>query len=546
MVSSRLLFLLFAICMLISQAIAQPEFRYQLCLENGNYTSNSTYNANLNNLLSSLSSNTQIDYGFYNVSYGQNPDKVYAIGLCRGDVKPDMCRSCLNNATNLLPLVCPNKKDAIGGYDECMLRYSFRNIFGIMEDTPAYYLWNPNNVSANVVDEFKQNVTTLLDSQRGRAAAGGSLRKFAAGNITAINSQTVYALVQCTPDLSQQDCSDCLAGAIGDFPLCCDGRQGGRVIRPSCNFRFESSLFYDNTADNSSPPPPPPPPPSTNTSTSKGKESNKSRTIIIVVLVPIITFVVVIISFCIYKRVRKPKQKPESESEDEIRSVQFLQLDFGTIKVATDDFSDANKLGQGGFGVVYKGKLSNGQVIAVKRLSKDSGQGHLEFKNEVLLVAKLQHRNLVRLLGFCLEGNERILIYEFVPNASLDHFIFDPIKRMQLDWARRYKIIEGIARGLLYLHEDSQLRIIHRDLKTSNVLLDSKMNPKISDFGMARLFTLDQSEGNTSRIVGTYGYMSPEYAMHGQFSVKSDVFSFGVLVLEIISGQKNSCFRNGE
>ncbi|GMY32302.1 putative receptor-like protein kinase At4g00960, partial [Fagus crenata] len=252
-----------------------------------------------------------------------------------------MCRSCLNNATNLLPLVCPNKKDAIGGYDECMLRYSFRNIFGINEDTPSIYMWNPNNVSANVVDEFKQNVTTLLDSQRGRAVAGGSLRKFAAGNITAINSQT-------------QDCSDCLAGAIGDFPLCCDGRQGGRVIRPSCNFRFESSLFYDNTADNSPPPPPPPPPPSTNTSTSKGNESNKSRTIIILVLVPIITFVVVIISFCIYKRVRKPKQKPESESEDEIRSVQFLQLDFGTIKVATDDFSDANKLGQGGFGVVYK------------------------------------------------------------------------------------------------------------------------------------------------------------------------------------------------
>ena len=186
MVSSRLLFLLFAICMLISQAIALPEFRYQLCLENGNCTSNSTYNANLNNLLSSLSSNTQIDYGFYNVSYGQNPDKVYAIGLCRGDVKPDMCRSCLNNATNLLPLVCPNK-DAIGVYDECMSRFSLRNIFGIKEDTPSINMWNPNNVSANVVDEFKQKVTTLLDSQRGSAAAGGSLRKFAEGNITAIN-----------------------------------------------------------------------------------------------------------------------------------------------------------------------------------------------------------------------------------------------------------------------------------------------------------------------------------------------------------------------
>ncbi|GMY32380.1 putative receptor-like protein kinase At4g00960 [Fagus crenata] len=545
MVSSRLLFLLFAICMLISQAIAQPQFRYQLCLENDSYTSNSTYNANLNNLLSSLTSNTEIGYGFYNGYYGQDPDKVYAIGLCRGDVKPDICRSCLNNATNLLPLLCPNKKDAIGVFDECMLRYSLHYIFGSMESQPAVYMWNPNNVSANVVDEFRQNVMTLLDSQRGRAAAGGSLLKFAVGNITAIKSQTVYAFVQCTPDLSQQDCSDCLAGAIGDFPLCCDGKQGGRVIRPSCNFRFEVSLFYDNTADNS--PPPPPPPPSTNTSTSKGKESNKSRTIIIVVFVPIITFVVVIISFYIYKRVRKPKQKPENFGTiDATSSVESLQLDFGTIKIATDNFSDANKLGQGGFGAVYKGMLSNGQVIAVKRLSKESGQGDLEFKNEVVLVAKLQHRNLVRLLGFSLERKERLLIYEFVPNASLDHFIFDPIRRTHLDWTIRYKIIGGIARGLLYLHEDSRLRIIHRDLKASNVLLDSEMKPKISDFGMARSFALDESEGNTCRIVGTYGYMAPEYAMHGQFSGKSDVFSFGVLVLEIVSGQKNSCFRNGE
>ncbi|GAY34230.1 hypothetical protein CUMW_010320 [Citrus unshiu] len=154
--------------------------------------------------------------------------------------------------------------------------------------------------------------------------------------------------------------------------------------------------------------------------------------------------------------------------------------------------------------------------------------------------------SLTQLLGFSFEGTERLLIYEFVPNSSVDKFIFDAINRVQLDWETRYKIIGGIARGILYLHEDSRLRIIHRDLKASNILLDADMIPKISDFGMARLFEMDQSQGDTSRIVGTFGYMAPEYVTRGHFSIKSDVFSFGVLVLEIISGQKNNSFRIGE
>ncbi|KAJ0792332.1 putative protein kinase RLK-Pelle-DLSV family [Helianthus annuus] len=225
---------------------------------------------------------------------------------------------------------------------------------------------------------------------------------------------------------------------------------------------------------------------------------------------------------------------------------QSLQFELDTILEATNNFSIENKVGEGGFGVVYKGILPNGLEIAVKRLSKSSGQGSLEFKNEVVLLAKLQHRNLVRLLGFCLHAEEKILIYEYVANHSLDFFLFGPTKDVKLDWSSRYRIIGGIARGMLYLHEDSRLRIIHRDLKASNVLLDEEMNPKISDFGMARIVCESQTQGMTNRIVGTFGYMSPEYAMHGHFSVKSDVFSFGVLVLEIISGKRNTrIFESG-
>uniref|UniRef100_A0A803QIN3 Receptor-like serine/threonine-protein kinase n=1 Tax=Cannabis sativa TaxID=3483 RepID=A0A803QIN3_CANSA len=233
-------------------------------------------------------------------------------------------------------------------------------------------------------------------------------------------------------------------------------------------------------------------------------------------------------------------------SEDSREGIDVPYVVLESIVMATNNFSDLNKLGQGGFGPVYKGKFPGGQEIAIKRLSSGSGQGLEEFKNEVMLIAKLQHRNLVRLLGYCVEGEEKLLLYEYMPNKSLDSFIFDRTLSVLLNWELRFDIILGIARGLVYLHHDSRLRIIHRDLKTSNVLLDEEMNPKISDFGLARIFGGKQTEGSTTRVVGTYGYMSPEYALDGFFSIKSDVFSFGVMVLEILSGKKNTGFYQSE
>ncbi|XP_057728534.1 G-type lectin S-receptor-like serine/threonine-protein kinase At4g27290 isoform X2 [Arachis stenosperma] len=233
------------------------------------------------------------------------------------------------------------------------------------------------------------------------------------------------------------------------------------------------------------------------------------------------------------------KSKIQEYMEGYVNDADLPLFDLLTINIATDKFSFNNKIGQGGFGPVYKGKLEHGQEIAVKRLSHSSRQGMAEFITEVKLIAKLQHRNLVKLLGCCIQGEEKLLVYEYVVNGSLDTFIFDQAKSNLLDWPRRFLIIFGVARGLLYLHQDSRLRIIHRDLKASNILLDDKLNPKISDFGMARTFGGDQTEGNTNRVVGTYGYMAPEYAIDGLYSIKSDVFSFGILIMEIICGTKN-------
>ncbi|XP_016648538.1 PREDICTED: putative receptor-like protein kinase At4g00960 isoform X1 [Prunus mume] len=516
------------------------------CSDTGTYTAGDKYEENLNSLLYSFSSNTQNNSGFYSSSRGQDSNKINAIALCRGDLSLDSCRACLNKSTDILLQNCSTHKEAIIWAEPCMVRYSNKLIFGIEQTNPFKHLPSPNY--PRNPKQFEPVLTHLLGNLSDTAASRNSLQKFAAGHATVPGGEPIYALAQCTPDIDKQNCSSCLKQSVTEIPICCGGRNGGRVLKPSCNLRYENNSFFASSADSfvDNPPAVPAAP----ALEEAKKKSNTKQTVIIIVVV-LVVFVTIFSSICFFFRVKKRRVKLEQDenSEDDsedVSLVESLQYDFETIRSATDDFSDANKLGRGGFGAVYKGRLLNGQPIAVKRLSENSEQGDREFKNEVMLLAQLQHRNLVRLLGFCLKTDERLLIYEYVPNTSLDHFIFDTNNHEHLDWETRYKIIGGIARGILYLHEDSRVRIIHRDLKTSNILLDEDMNPKIADFGMARLFAIDQTQGDTRTVGGTYGYMAPEYVIHGRFSVKTDVFSFGVLVLEIVSGKKIGSFRYGE
>ncbi|XP_048608846.1 cysteine-rich receptor-like protein kinase 5 isoform X1 [Brassica napus] len=523
-----------------SAQLQDPTYVSQQCTNR--ISRNATYFFNLQTLLTSLSSNTAFfSIGSQSLTKGQNDDMVFGLYLCKGDLSPEACRDCVLFATKDAPNRCPGGKEFLIQYDECMLGYSDRNIFSDAVTTTRIITWNPQKITENqdLSDRFNDAVVALINKSA-MEAANSTTKKFAANKTNFTSSRTIYTSVQCNPELSGEDCVTCLQRSIKDFYF---NSVGGRVLVPSCNSRYELYPFYNEIFVTSLSPPVNSPPLVSGPPLPPGKGRDWT-VIILAICVPFSVFVLflgAVLSYRVTKRVKKTYDSTAADDEgDDITTAGSLQFDFKVIEAATDKFSISNKLGQGGFGKVYKGTLPNGLQVAVKRLSKTSGQGEKEFKNEVLLVAKLQHRNLVKLLGFCLEREEKILVYEFVSNKSLDYFLFDSSKHSQLDWNTRYKIIRGIARGILYLHQDSRLTIIHRDLKVGNILLDADMNPKVADFGMARIFEMDQTEANTRRVVGTYGYMSPEYAMYGQFSMKSDVYSFGVLVLEIISGRKNS------
>ncbi|KAK7357536.1 hypothetical protein VNO80_16825 [Phaseolus coccineus] len=479
---------IFFISLCFTETRAQGlSYQYQVCSPN-KFTPNTTFQSHLTTLFSSLSSKASNNVQFFNNTVtGTNPsDTVYGLFMCRGDIPSDLCNHCVGNATQRLSTHtdCSLSIEAVVYYDECIVRYSNLSFFGTadMEISSGYVLASPINMTNQ--ESFKRLVYVSLNETADEAvssASGGE--KFATKETDIDIFQKLYCLVQCTPDLSPRVCRSCLNSLINsDLPRCCAGRQGGRVLYPNCVIRFEIYPFYRSLGSAPTPTPPP---------KLGEKKSTTSRTIILVV-VPIVGLAT-LSAFCYYllrRRARRRLKNLLRENFGEESSIlEGLQFDLATIKLATDNFSNESEIGKGGFGEVYKGILSDGRHIAVKRLSIDSKQGN---------------------------------------------------QQQKLSWHERYKIIGGTALGILYLHEYSRVKVIHRDLKPSNILLDENMNPKISDFGLARIFDVDQNRAETDRIVGTYGYMSPEYAMLGQFSEKSDVFSFGIIVLEIITSKKNA------
>ncbi|GJN11645.1 hypothetical protein PR202_ga29848 [Eleusine coracana subsp. coracana] len=544
------------------------------CSKTGKYKANSTYESNVQfvtNYLANYASFTS-GTGFAKMAYGDAPDEVYGLGLCRSDTPDNVtCYECLSTASVVAPTLCPYDKDAAFFYDGCIMRFSDQNFlafsfdevvesrleplsqvfFDFSGNDPLVTLNNTSTVKPfTVAKSFDGLVNLLINKTAEQAAASDGVRigkKVATGEAmfdAGDHQTTVYSLVQCTPDLTRLECSGCLKQVKDVLALRVRGALGGRVAGVRCNARFEVYPFYVGEAmvrieslEAPSPAPlPSTPPPKAIVpaiSTSSNKRGTKTRVWIVAVIVSLI-----FLPFCIFVafmwiRSRRGDQRnmnsPQSQEavteraasiwKIEEGSSEFSMFGFSQVADATNNFSDGNKLGEGGFGRVYMGQLQNGLEIAVKRLNPHSGQG----LNEIF--SFLNMLDFTKILNYCC------------------HICVDTTKGALLNWNRRRHIIEGIAQGLLYLHKHSRLRVIHRDLKASNILLDDNMNPKISDFGLARIFGSNETHANTSRVVGTHGYMAPEYASEGLFSVKSDVFSFGVLLLEIITGKRNVGFN---
>ncbi|MQL84471.1 hypothetical protein Taro_016956 [Colocasia esculenta] len=552
--SPELVHLLLGLLLLVAPIATTARPLSQLCPDSGaDFAANGTYSSNVNRLTSILTTNGPAA-GYLNATVGDFPERVYGFILCRGDKTAADCRSCLATAAVEILQACPYKRTALVWYDNCMLKFSNLYFFSVSDST--WFGMRNQKFLPEDNGQFYTQLDALMKAVVRYAAYNASARMFGTGvaNYSDPENPTIYALGQCTRDQTPDDCSSCLTGINDDIQTRYRWRRGARILKSTCNFRYELYLFYDGPSMVWVPlprnatwrvlqaPAAAPLPPPTAQPAAQGKRKKKNQTgTVLAIAIPVGAALMLATVLCICCSCHKQEKREKLNSQD-ITAIDSLLFSLSTLRTATCNFSQQNMLGQGGFGSVYKGLLPNGQQIAVKRLSAGSSQGLGELKNEVLLLAKLQHRNLVKLLGVCLEGDEKLLVYEYVPNRSLDTFLFDPAKTEQLGWETRQKIIGGIARGLLYLHEDSQLKIIHRDLKASNVLLDATMNPKISDFGLARLVGGDQTQARTSRVVGTYGYMAPEYVMRGQFSSKSDVFSFGVLVIEIVTGQRSTSF----
>ncbi|XP_028797863.1 cysteine-rich receptor-like protein kinase 2 [Neltuma alba] len=451
---------------------------------------------------------------------GNNP--AYSLFQCRNYLSISDCLACFRFAARHIRNCSYSATGARIIYEGCFLRYESSGFFDQNTDAGNNIVCGNKATNSTSLASTVEQVLTNLEIATPRIPGF-----YAATKTQVPNSNTsIYAIAQCLETLTQSGCQDCLKTGLKNFQICLPN-SNAKTYDAGCFMRYSTTAFF---ADNQT----------TNIKhfLKQGGGSTKKKAIIGGVVGGASIILILLALFALHRRSQLSKRNPRGDILGATELKGPVNYRYKDLKAATKSFSKENKLGEGGFGDVYKGTLKNGKVVAVKKLALgQSKEMEKNFESEVKLISNVHHRNLVRLLGCCSKGQERLLVYEYMKNNNVGQYLFGKNKG-SLSWKLRSGIILGIARGLAYLHEEFHICIIHRDIKTSNILLDDDFQPKIADFGLARLLPRDQSHLNT-RFAGTMGYTAPEYAMHGQLSEKVDNYSYGVVVLELISGQKS-------
>ncbi|KAK7389088.1 hypothetical protein VNO78_23920 [Psophocarpus tetragonolobus] len=439
---------------------------------------------------------------------------MYALGQCLHDLRPTECYTCFSEARQVLSRCVPKTAGRIY-LDGCFLRYDNYSFFGESVDPTQ---------DINIC----QLSTLGKDGDRRVKAVLSNVTKRATEHAFAVDGEEgVFALAQCWATLDQGTCQRCLREAANKLHQCLPNAEG-KCLFTGCFLRFSTRKFYnDDTLLHD-----------ININHSNGPSV---WMIVACVLSAIIGFLFIFLfAFICCKRIASSRKVSDScGALPGFTYVAGFSFRYNTLEKATNYFDPANKLGQNGASSVFKGMLPSGRTVAIKRLSFNTRQWTAEFFNEVNLINGIQHKNVVELFGCSFEGPESLLVYEFVPNGSLDQVLFSKDSEKALNWEQRFQIICGIAEGLAYLHGGSGTKIIHRDIKCSNILFDENLNPKIVDFGLARCVAGNKSHFNTENT-GTLRYMAPEYVIEGQLTEKADIYAFGVLAVEIVCGKKNS------
>ncbi|CAI0455130.1 unnamed protein product [Linum tenue] len=469
--------------------------------------------------LSSQLINNKQKFATYHLNNSAIP--FYALIQCHADLSQTDCLLCYAAARTKLPRCLPAVSARIY-LDGCFLRYENYSFY-TESVSPAIDNFTCGSAAAAGAEfEFAESVKYAVANVTRNAAASEGVSGFF--GVAEVGGRA-YALAQCWESVGRDGCRECLSKAAAAVVGGCLPRREGRALNAGCYLKYSDHKFYGDGG------------------VRVHGHGDSTLGVIMAIALASAAFAMLTLFAAYAIHIKRLKAKQARRNLGKV-SISFNRLSmnfkYETLEKATDYFSLSKKLGQGGAGTVFIGSLPNGQTVAVKRLIFNTSQWVEEFFNEVNLISGIQHKNLVKLLGCSIEGPESLLVYEYVPNKSLDQFLFEKnSKVVTLSWKQRLNIVVGAAEGLAYLHGErgSPVRIIHRDIKSSNVLLDEDFNAKIADFGLVRHFGADKSHLSTG-IAGTIGYMAPEYLVRGQLTEKADVYSFGVLVLEIVSGKR--------